>query len=247
MRIDFLTLFTDMVECYCSDSIVGRAREKGILDIRARNIRDYTADRQKRVDDAPFGGGMGMLMQIQPIDACYASLVEENGGEHIHLIYMSPKGRILTQQRALELSKMGRFAILCGRYEGVDERVIDTLVDEEISVGDYVVTGGELPGLMLADCVSRLVPGVLSDDVCFTEESHFSGLLEYPQYTRPADYNGLTVPEVLLSGHHANIERWRREQSLLITARRRPDMLEKCALTDADRRFLEKMKNEDPD
>ncbi len=238
LRIDFLTLFTDMVECYCSDSIVGRAVGKGILDIRAHNIRDYTTNRQNQVDDAPFGGGFGMLMNAQPIDSAYAHLVEENGGEHIHLIYMSPQGAILTQQKAKELSKLDRFVILCGRYEGIDQRIIDTIVDEEISVGDYVVTGGELPGLILADCVCRMIPGVLADEEAYSKESHYDGLLEYPQYTRPFEWHGIAAPEVLVSGHHANIAKWQHEQAMLVTAKKRPDMILAYPLTKTDKKIL---------
>lgn len=238
LRIDILTLFTDIVDVYCSDSIIGRAASRGIIDIRSHNIRDYTLDKHKRVDDSPFGGGPGMLMQAQPINDCYAALVEENGGTHIPLIFMSAQGQVLTQKKAVELSKLDRFAILCGRYEGVDERVIEKLVDEEISIGDYVVTGGELPALILADAVSRMVPGVLSSEEGFTQESHYGGLLEYPQYTRPAEWEGREVPPVLLSGHHANIIRWQREQALRRTLERRPDMLEGAELSKEDRRFL---------
>lgn len=234
MRIDLLTLFPEMCERVMAESILGRARQKGILDIRCHQIREYTTNKQNQVDDYPYGGGLGMVMNAQPIADCFRAVCKESG-ERPHLIYMSPQGAVLTQRRALELSRLPHICVLCGHYEGVDERVLDALVDEQISIGDYVLTGGELPALVLIDCVSRLVPGVLSDEGCFTEESHFAGLLEYPQYTRPAEWEGRAVPEVLLSGHHKNIEAWRRRQAIERTARRRPDMLERAALTDAER------------
>ncbi len=225
MRIDILTLFPEMCETVLSESIVGRARREGLIDIRTRQIRDYTDDKHGRVDDAPYGGGMGMIMQPQPIYDCFQSLCEELGTRP-KLIYLSPQGKVLTQEKVKELSKEPNLALLCGHYEGVDERVLEEIVDEEISIGDYVLTGGELPALVLADAIARMQPGVLSDDVCFTEESHFSGLLEYPQYTRPPAWRGRAVPEVLLSGHHANIDAWRAQQSLRRTAERRPDLLD---------------------
>ena len=237
MRIDFLTLFPDLCQTVMSESIMGRAWKKGILDIACHNIRDYTENKQKQVDDAPFGGGMGVVMQAQPIyDCCMA--VKEMHPAPAPVIYLSPQGKPLTQQKALELSKLPRLILLCGHYEGVDERVLEELQVEELSIGDYVLTGGELPALVLADCVCRLVPGVLSADECFTEESHFGGLLEYPQYSRPRVWKDREVPEVLLSGHHKNIEQWRREQSLLRTRQKRPDMLERAQLTPKDEAFL---------
>ncbi len=237
MRIDILTLFTDMCDSVLGESIIGRAREAGKVEINTRDIRDYTEDKHRRVDDKPYGGGMGMVMQAEPIYACFNSLCDELGKKP-HLIYMTPQGRTLTQQRVKELSKLDNIAILCGHYEGVDERVIEELQPEEISIGDYVLTGGELPALILADSVSRMLDGVLSNDECFEEESHFSSLLEYPQYTHPAEWHGREVPEVLLSGHHANVDKWRREQSLLRTLERRPDMLENAELTENDKSFL---------
>ena len=237
MRIDILTLFPDMCERVLSESIIGRARAKGILEIHCHQIRDYTTNRQNQVDDYPYGGGLGMILNAQPIADCFRAVCEQTGNRP-HLVYMSPQGQTLTQAKALELSRMDHLCVLCGHYEGVDERVLEAFVDEEISVGDYVLTGGELPALTLVDCVSRLVPGVLSDEGCFTDESHFAGLLEYPQYTRPAEWEGRPVPEILLTGHHANIQKWRREQSLLRTAQRRPDLLEKANLSDKDKAFL---------
>lgn len=237
MRFDILTLFPDMCDTVLHESIIGRAVNKGILDIHCHQIRDYTLNKQKQVDDYPYGGGQGLIMNAQPIADCFRAVCEQTGNRP-HLIYMSPQGKTLTQQRAVELSKMEHVCILCGHYEGVDERVIEALVDEEISIGNFVLTGGELPAMTLVDCVARMVPGVLSEEACFTDESHFSGLLEYPQYTRPAVWEGREVPEVLLSGHHANIEQWRREQSLIRTATKRPELLEDAALTDKERAWL---------
>ena len=225
MRIDILTLFPEMCDAVLSESIVGRARRAGLVDIRTRQIRDYTEDKHGRVDDAPYGGGMGMIMQPQPIYGCFQSLCEETGSLP-KLIYLSPQGRVLTQEIVKELAKEPHLALLCGHYEGVDERLLEEIVDEELSIGDYVLTGGELPALVLADALARMQPGVLSDDACFTDESHFSGLLEYPQYTRPPEWKGREVPEVLLSGHHANIDAWRKEQSLRRTEEKRPDLYE---------------------
>ncbi|MBQ9518160.1 MAG: tRNA (guanosine(37)-N1)-methyltransferase TrmD [Eubacterium sp.] len=237
MRIDILTLFTGMCDSVLGESIIGRARAAGKVQINTRDIRDYTADKHRRVDDKPYGGGMGMVMQAQPIYDCYNALCDEIGTKP-HLIYMTPQGKTLTQERVKELAELDNIAILCGHYEGIDERVIEELQPEEISIGDYVLTGGELPALILADSISRMLPGVLSDDACFEEESHYNSLLEYPQYTHPAEWNGKAVPEVLLSGHHANVEKWRREQSLLRTRERRPDLLEKADLTKNDKSFL---------
>lgn len=220
-----------------SESIIGRARARGALTVRCHQIRDYTLNKQKQVDDYPYGGGMGMILFPQPIADCFRAVCEEVG-ERPHLVYMSPQGAVLTQQRAKELAQMPNLCILCGHYEGVDERVLDALVDEQISIGDYVLTGGELPALVLADCVARLTPGVLSDEECFTEESHYSGLLEYPQYTRPAEWEGRAVPDILLSGHHENIRRWRREQALWCTFCHRPDMLAHAELTEKERELV---------
>lgn len=241
MRIDIMTLFPDMCRAYLGASIIGRAREAGKVQIECTDIRDYTQDKHRRVDDSPYGGGMGMIMQAQPIYDCYMDLCKKTGAKP-HLIYLTPQGKTLTQQRVKELAKLDYIALLCGHYEGVDERVIEELQPEEISVGDYVLTGGELPALLVADAVSRMIPGVLSSDECFTEESHYSSLLEYPQYTRPYVWHGRQVPEVLITGHHANVEAWRREQSLIRTAERRPDMLEKAQLTEKEIRFLSDLK-----
>ena len=240
MKIDIMTLFPEMCESFLSESIIGRARSNGILDVTCYNIRDYTDDKHNRVDDAPYGGGQGMLMQAQPIYNCFNDIIKINGYRP-HLIYMSPKGTVLTQKKAKELSELNGFAILCGHYEGVDQRVLDKIVDEEISIGDYVLTGGEMPALILTDCVARLCEGVLSAEESFTDESHYDGLLEYPQYTRPPIWEGMEVPEVLKSGHHKNIATWQREKSLEETFKRRKDMLEKADLNDKDIEFLKKL------
>lgn len=241
MKINIMTLFPQMCETVLSESIIGRAREKGLVEINCINIRDYTEDKHRRVDDAPYGGGMGMLMQTVPIANCYKAICEKSDNKN-HLIYMSPCGKVLTQEKVKELAKMEEVTILCGHYEGVDQRIIDSLVDEQISIGDYVLTGGELPALVLADSISRMLDGVLPNDEAKELESHYNGLLEYPQYTRPYEWNGLTVPDILMSGHHENIDKWRREQSLLMTQKLRPDMLANAELTDSDKKFLEKQK-----
>ena len=239
MRIDILTLFPEMCETVMSESIIGRARKAGKVEIVCTNIRDFSGNKHNKVDDMPYGGGMGMIMAADPICNCYKSLYSENEPKP-HLIYMSPKGKTFTQKRAAELSRLDRIVLLCGHYEGVDERVIEEIVDEEISVGDYVLTGGELPALTVADAVCRMLPGVLSDDTCFTEESHFSGFLEYPQYTRPSVWHGKEVPPVLLSGDHAKVDEWRKTQSVIITKQRRPDLFDVNRLTDADKKMLKK-------
>ncbi len=237
MIIDIMTLFPEMCEAVLSTSIIGRAREKGLVSLNCHQIRDYTKNRQKQVDDSTYGGGEGMIMMAQPIYDCFKA-VEGLRGKKPYLIYMTPIGKTLTQNRVKELSKLDCITILCGRYEGVDQRVIDALVDEEISIGDYVVTGGELPALILADAVSRMLPGVLSSDEGITKESHYDSLLEYPQYTKPYEWNNMKVPEVLISGHHANIEKWRREQSLKLTYERRRDLLTDEKLTEEDRELI---------
>lgn len=240
MRIDIITLFDEMCETVLSESIIGRARRKGAVDIRCHQLRDFAFDKHKRVDDTTYGGGMGMLMMAEPIALCFEHLCEDLH-EKPHFIYMSPKGKVLTQQKLKELSAYENICILCGHYEGVDQRVLDRCVDEEISIGDYVLTGGELPALVLADSLSRLQKGVLSEDECFELESHYDGLLEYPQYTKPQCWRGVEIPEVLFSGHHANIEKWRREQSVIETAKKRPDMIPTAKLTDAERRMAEEI------
>ena len=236
-----MTLFTDMCDSVLDESIIGRARQAGKVEINTVDIRDFSIDKHRHVDDKPYGGGNGMVMLAEPIYRCYNSICEQIGKKP-HLVYMTPQGKTLTQQRVKELSKLDNIVILCGHYEGVDERVIDELQPEEISIGDYVLTGGELPALILADSISRMLDGVLSNDECFEEESHYNSLLEYPQYTHPAVWNGREVPEVLLSGHHQNVDKWRREQSIKRTFERRPDMLENAELTKDDLKYIEELK-----
>ena len=240
MRIDTLTLFPEMCEAVLSDSIIGRARTAGAVEIHCHNIRDYTTDKHGRVDDAPYGGGMGMIMGVQPIYDCFQALFG-NLEQKPHVIYMSPKGKTFNQKRACELAEKEHIVLLCGHYEGIDERVLEEIVDEEISIGDYVLTGGEMAAVVVTDAVSRMLPGVLSDDICFQDESHFAGLLEYPQYTRPAEWRGKKVPDVLLSGHHANIEKWRREQAILTTYNKRPEMLNDANLTQKEKEFIQSL------
>lgn len=227
MRIDIATLFPDMCEAVLGESIIGRARKAGLLKVYCHNIRDYTQDKHRRVDDTPYGGGMGMVMQADPIFRCYEAVCRTLP-QKPRVIYLSPQGRVLTQQMAVEYSREEYLFLLCGHYEGVDERVLEEIVDEELSIGDYVLTGGELPALVFVDTVGRLCEGVLADESCFMEESHFDGLLEYPQFTKPAVWHGRQVPDVLLSGHHANIQSWRKEQSLQRTRQKRPDLWEKA-------------------
>ena len=226
MRIDIATLFPEMCEAVLGESIVGRARKAGKIEIYCHQIRDYSTDKHRRVDDTPYGGGMGMVMQAEPIYPCILA-VTADFEQKPHTIYMSPKGNVFTQQRAVELSKMSNLFIICGHYEGVDQRVIDKIVDEEISIGDYVLTGGELPAMAVTDAVARMCGGVLASEECFREESHFSGLLEYPHYTRPEVWEGERVPEVLLTGHHKNIEEFRHNEAVKITQERRPDLFTK--------------------
>lgn len=240
MKIDIATLFPEMCEAYLSESIVGRARNKGIFTVDCHNIRDYTEDKHRRVDDTPYSERQGMLMQAQPIYNCYKAVTQ--GQEKPYVIYMSPQGKTLTQKKVKELSAMPSIFILCGHYEGVDERVIDKIVDEEISIGDYVLTGGELPALVLVDSVVRMLDGVLSRADCYEDESHYNGLLEYPQYTRPEIWDGKQVPEILLSGHHANIKKWRHYKSLQNTYLKRPELLENITLNDEDLRIIEEIK-----
>ena len=232
MRIDILTLFPDSVRAVLGESILGRAAAKGILDIRCHQIRDYTENRQKQVDDYPYGGGWGQVMNAQPLKSCLDAACADAEGLRRRVIYMSPQGKPFNQQEARRLKEnYDQLVLVCGHYEGVDERFIEACVDEEISLGDFVLTGGEIAAMAVADCVCRMVPGVLSDEACYTGESHWDGLLEYPQYTRPETWEGRKVPEVLLGGNHAEIEAWRREQSLARTMDKRPDMFEKLTLS----------------
>lgn len=235
MRIDILTLFPEMFENVLSSSIIGRAVNKGIIEFKLHNIRDYSQSKHKNADDYPFGGGAGMVLMPQPIFDCMDAV---RCNEQVKCISMSPRGRLLTPQIAQELSKEDRLIILAGHYEGIDERVGE-LIDEEISIGDYVLTGGELPSMVLIDCLLRFIPGVLGSSQSLVDESFSdSGILEYPQYTRPADFRGRLVPEVLLNGNHAQINRWRREQALLKTLQIRPELLENAELSEKDREYL---------
>lgn len=228
MRIDIATLFPAMCEAVLSESIVGRGRKGGFITIECHNIRDYTLNKHRRVDDKAYGGGTGMVMQAQPVYDCIHAIKEKTGSENPRIIYLSPQGKTLNQQLVKELAAENHLILLCGHYEGVDQRVLDELNVEEISVGDYVVTGGELPALIIADAVSRLQEGVLPNEDAYSIESHYNGVLEYPQYTRPEEWRGRKVPEILLSGHHQNIEKWQREKALEVTGEKRPDMLEKA-------------------
>lgn len=236
MRFHILTLFPDMVEQGLHTSIIGRAVEKGLLAIEAVNIRDYTLDKHKKVDDYPYGGGAGMVMQAQPIYDAYLSIVEKIGYRP-RTIYLTPQGPLFTQQAAKEFALEEDVILLCGHYEGVDERVLEEIVTDYISIGDYVLTGGELPAMVLVDAISRMVPGVLKNQESGETESLEGNLLEYPQYSRPEIWHEKQVPPVLLSGHHANIEKWRREQSVIRTAKNRPDLLEKANLTEEEKKL----------
>lgn len=240
MKIDVLTLFPEMMDSVLGESIIGRARAKGILNINFTNIRDYTKMSHGHVDDAPYGGGRGMVMAVQPIMSALEAVSQS--GEKPFVVYMSPQGKVFNQNMAKELLQKEHLVFLCGHYEGIDERVIESAVDMELSVGDYVLTGGEIPAMAVIDCICRMVPGVLPEEEAFTEESHFDGLLEYPQYTRPEEIEGERVPDVLLSGHHKKIAEWRRKQQLYRTWKKRPDMLKNAPLSDKDKKYLLKYK-----
>ncbi len=244
MNFYVMTLFPDMILSGSSDSIIGRARRNGLISVQAINIRDYTEEkRHGRCDDYPYGGGAGMVMQAQPVcdccDAVRAMITEAGGdGEHSRLIYLSPQGRRFDQAMAKELSQERDLILLCGHYEGIDERALELCNAEEVSIGDYVLTGGELPALVMIDCISRLKKGVLGGEESALIESFHDNLLEYPQYTRPEIYRGLSVPEILLSGHHENVEKWRRQQSIERTLRRRPDLLKDAVLSKKEEEYL---------
>lgn len=229
IRFDVMTLFPGLVDGVLSESIIGRARKAGAIEVHCHNIRDYSEDKHHRVDDTPYGGGKGMLMAAPPVYNCYEAVVRairtDRPEAKPHVIYMSPKGRVLTQRIAEELSEYDSLILLCGHYEGIDQRVLDEIVDEELSIGDYVLTGGEIPACIVVDAVARLQDGVLADPECYENESIASGLLEYPQYTRPYEFHGVKVPDVLISGHHANIEKWRQETAERLTREKRPDLL----------------------
>lgn len=234
MRFHILTLFPEMVEQGLNTSIIGRAIEKGLLFIEAVNIRDYTADKHKKVDDYPYGGGAGMVMQAQPIYDAYLAIVEKIGYRP-RCIYLTPQGSLFQQETAKEMAKEEDLILLCGHYEGIDERVLEEIVTDYMSIGDYVLTGGELPAMVMVDAISRMVPGVLKNQESGETESLEGNLLEYPQYSRPEIWNGKQVPPILLSGNHQKVDEWRREQSILRTRERRPDLFEKAELTEKER------------
>ena len=245
MRVDVLTLFPDTMNAIFSESILGRAQKKGILQLQAHQIRDYTTNRQNQVDDYPYGGGHGAVLQVDPLYNCWCHVCDEAGAP-VHTIFLSPCGHVFRQEDAKRLAKLDNLVLVCGHYEGIDQRFIDECVDEEISIGDFVLTGGEIPAMAVADAVCRLVPGVLPDKECFEEESHWDGLLEYPQYSRPAVWHGREVPPILLSGDHARVARWRRKQSILRTRARRPDMYEKLRLdSKEDKKILREIADDD--
>lgn len=240
MNFHVLTLFPEMIENGLNTSILGRAAAKGLLSFEAINIRDYTLERHGQADDYPYGGGAGMVMQAEPIYRAYEALTDRIGSRP-RVVYLTPQGRVFNQSIARELAAEKELVFLCGHYEGVDERVLEMIVTDELSAGDYVLTGGELPAMMMIDCISRLIPGVLNNQNSAEFESFHDNLLEYPQYTRPEVFMGKRVPEILLSGHHANIEKWRREQSILRTFKKRPELLERAALSEKDQEFLREL------
>lgn len=240
MNFHVLTLFPEMVENGLNTSILGRATNKGLLSFDVINIRDYTLERHGKVDDYPYGGGAGMVMQAEPIYRAYEALVEKIGHKP-RVVYMTPQGQVFNQKIAEDLAKEDDLVFLCGHYEGIDERVLEMIATDYLSAGDYVLTGGELPAMMMIDCISRLVPGVLNNNASAEFESFHDNLLEYPQYTRPEVFMGKKVPDILLSGHHANVEKWRREQSIIRTLERRPELLEEANLSKKEKKFLNEL------
>jgi len=246
MEFDILTLFPQMFDSPLGDSIIGRAQDKGLITVRCHQIREFTTNRQNQVDDYPYGGGSGCVMQAQPLYDCWKHA--KSLGGPARTIYLSPRGKTFTQADAVRLAtEHDRLILICGHYEGVDQRLIDAVVDEEISLGDFVLTGGEIPAMALADSVARLIPGVLADSVCFTEESHWSGLLEYPHYSRPEVWEGRRIPEVLQSGDHGAVEKWRKKQSFLITLQKRPDLFARLLFSKADLKLLGELRAETDD
>ncbi len=250
MQFEVFTLLPEVFPSYLETSIIKRARERGLIHVRVHNIRDYTHDKHHMTDDTPYGGGGGMVMKPDPVFEAVESVLGLNPDPtqpkpdpNIPIILLTPQGRVFNQSIAEELSKHAHIALLCGRYEGIDERIREHLVTDEISIGDYVLTGGELPALILIDAISRFLPDVLGDPTGAQDDSHAMGLLEYPHYTRPPEFRGWKIPEVLLSGAHAKIDKWRREQALLRTLKKRPDMLEKAELTKEDKKFVESLKS----
>jgi len=246
MIIKILTLFPEMFYGFLESSILKRAQDNGLLNIEYINIRDYASNKHKKVDDYPYGGGAGMVMTPQPIFDAYEYAIRDfDKGIKTKTVYLTPKGKTFSQKIASDFAEEKQIVFLCGHYEGIDQRVIDTIVTDEISIGDFVLTGGELPAAMMIDAITRLLPGVLSSDASYEEESFYSGLLEYPHYTRPEDYKGIKVPKVLLSGNHKEIDRWRRKSSLEITLQRRPDLIqESSSLSKLDRKLIEEISNE---
>jgi len=242
MEFDIFTLLPEVFPPYLNSSIMNRARQRGLIDVQIHNIRDWAADKHHVTDDEPYGGGGGMVMKVEPVFAAVESVVGPEAG--CPVILLTPQGRVFSQKIAMELVRHPRLALVCGRYEGVDERIREHLVTDEISIGDFVLTGGELPALILIDAISRLIPGVLGDPDAAMDDSHATGLLEYPHYTRPPEYRGWGVPEILLSGNHAKIEKWRREQSLRRTLKRRPDLMDNAPLSESDRKVLKKIQEE---
>ena len=238
MNFHVMTLFPEMIERAMGESITGRAIKAGHISVNAVNIRDFANNKHNRVDDYPYGGGAGMVMQAEPVYQCYESICRSIGNSRPRVVFMTPQGRTFNQQMAEELSREEDLILLCGHYEGIDERVLEKIVTDNVSIGDYVLTGGELPALVVMDTISRLVPGVLNNGMSAVKESFSDNLLEYPQYTRPEEWMGEKVPPVLLSGHHKNIAAWYREQSILRTAKNRPDLLEKAELTEKERQWL---------
>jgi tRNA (guanine37-N1)-methyltransferase len=241
MNFHILTLFPDMIIQGLSHSIIARAQKNGLINLNCVNIRDFATNKHNHIDDTPYGGGAGMVMQAQPIEDAYES-IKASVSNGTRVIYMTPQGKVFNQQIAKELSSEEDLIVLCGHYEGVDERIIEEIVTDELSIGDFVLTGGELGAMIVIDAVSRLIPGVLGKEESFQDESFSNNLLEYPQYTKPAVFKGREVPEILLSGHHANIAKWRHEQSLIRTYNKRPDLLNNQEMTDKDKKFLEAYK-----
>ena len=244
MNYHVLTLFPEMIRQGLNTSIIGRAIAKGILSLEAVNIRDYAFNKHQKVDDYPYGGGAGMVMQAEPVYQAYKAVCDQTG-KCTRVIYLTPQGRVFDQELARELAKEEELIFLCGHYEGIDERVLEEIVTDQVSIGDYVLTGGELPSMVMIDAISRMVPGVLSNQESGETESFSENLLEYPQYSRPEEWHGCKVPSVLLSGHHKNVDQWRREQSILRTAKHRPDLLKKAELTEKERRWLREQEVKD--
>ena len=245
MKYHILTLFPEMINAVMRESIIGRAQDKGVVEVKATNIRDYALDKHHKADDAPYGGGRGQVMLAEPLYLCHQAL---SAGEHVHTVFLSAQGQPFNQQKARELLAKEHFILVCGHYEGIDQRFIDECVDEELSMGDFVVTGGEIPAMAVTDAICRMVPGVLPEEECFTEESHWAGLLEYPQYSRPDEWHGRRVPDVLLSGHHENVAKWRKKESYKRTMLRRPDLWaqfdEKQLKTKSEKKVLAEAKAE---